>query len=255
MGANVDFPEVSKSESAQATDGRKLDRLALLYEGILTVIGRVHTGRQEVQNPADFRLRMKKALNEISSTAARRGYATADVQEGNFAVVAFLDEAMLTAPDHSVNDWVGETLAEELYGERSAGEIFFKKLESLRAQRDSQDLAELLEVYYLCLLLGFEGKFAGSSKAELNQLVTNLRDRIGRMIGYDAEFSPDAAVSAEPPRPAIAADPLIKQIRLFALAAFLFALLCLVGFSIQLHLQASDLHDAVQQRLGPGDQP
>jgi type VI secretion system protein ImpK len=255
MPANVDFPEVSKNAQAQPGEGRKLDRLALLYEGILTVIGRVHTGRQQVQNPADFRLRMKKALNEISSTAARRGYATSDVEEGNFAVVAFLDEAMLTAPDHSVSDWVGETLAEELYRERSAGEVFFKKLELLRAHRDSQDLAEVLEVYYLCLLLGFEGKFAGSSKAELNQLVANLRDRISRIIGDDAEFSPDAAVSPEPPRAVVTADPLIKQIRLFALAAFLFALLCLVGFSAQLYLQTSDLHDSVQQRLGPGEQP
>ena len=52
----------------------KLDRLALLYEGILTAAVRVQTGRQQVQDPEDFRTRMKQALREIASTAARKGY-------------------------------------------------------------------------------------------------------------------------------------------------------------------------------------
>jgi type VI secretion system protein ImpK len=82
----------------------KLDRLALLYEGIFTAIVRVQTGRQQVQDLENFRTRMKQALREISSAAARKGYSAEDVQEANFAVVAFLDETVLTS-DTCATEW------------------------------------------------------------------------------------------------------------------------------------------------------
>jgi type VI secretion system protein ImpK len=255
MRTAVEFSENPKTTQAEDAGARKLDRLALLYEGILTVIGRVHTGRQRLQDPEDFRSRMKQALADVASTAARRGYATEDVQEGTFAVVAFLDEAIMTAPDSGANGWVGKTLGEELFDQRSAGELFFKRLEALRANRDSQDLAEILEVYYLCLLLGYEGKFAGGSKGELLQIMANLRERLERIIGRDPEFSPDRVLPDEPIKADVIADPLNRQLRLFALAAFLFALLCYLGFSLQLRNQSADIHNSVQERVGSGELP
>lgn len=226
----------------------KLDRLALLYEGILTAIVRVQTGRQQVQEPESFRTRMKQALREIASTAARKGYSAEDVQEANFAVVAFLDETVLTA-DACATEWARRSLGEELFDQRSAGELFFKRLETLRANRDSQSLAEVLEVYYLCLLLGYEGKFAGGSKAEIQLLMTNLRERIERIFGRNPEFSPDGALPDEPIASAPAADPLDRQVKLFALAALVLAVLCFVGFSLHLGSRSADVQHAIQERL------
>lgn len=226
----------------------KLDRLALLYEGILTATVRVQSGRQQVQDPEHFRTRMKQALREIASTAARKGYSAEDVQEANFAVVAFLDESVLTA-DPCATEWARKSLGEDLFGQRSAGEVFFKRLESLRANRDSPSLAEVLEVYYLCLLLGYEGKFAGGSKAELQLLMTNLRDRIERIFGRNPEFSPDGALPDEPVAIAAPADPLNTQVKLFALAAFVLAVLCFLGFSLHLSSKSSDLQQAIHERL------
>jgi type VI secretion system protein ImpK len=227
----------------------KLDRLALLYEGILTATVRVQTARQQVQDPENFRTRMKQALREIASTAARKGYSADDVQEANFAVVAFLDETVLTS-DASASEWAQKSLGEELFGQRSAGELFFKRLETLRANRDSQSLAEVLEVYYLCLLLGYEGKFAGGSKAELQLLMSNLRDRIERIFGRSPEFSPDGALPDEPVAAAPLVDPLDRQVKLFALAALILAVVCFFGFSLYLGSKSSDVQHAIQERLG-----
>jgi type VI secretion system protein ImpK len=227
----------------------KLDRLAVLYEGIFTAIVRVQSGRQQVLDPESFRSRMKQALVEIGSTAARRGYSAADVQEANFAVVAFLDETVLTAQDVNASQWAGKSLGEELFDQRSAGELFFKRLETLRANRDSQELAEVLEVYYLCLLLGYEGKFAGGSKAELQLLMSNLRERIERIFGRNPEFSPDAALPDEPLGIAPVVDPLDRQVRLFAMAALALAVLCFISFSLQLGSKSSDIERAVQERM------
>jgi len=247
--------ELDAESGAPRKDSRKLDRFALLFEGIFTAIGRVHSGRQRLQQPEEFRTRMKKALADLASAAAQRGYSAEDVQEGTFAVVAFLDEAVLTAPDNGASNWKGKTLSEELYNQRSAGEEFFKRLEALRTNRDSQNLAEVLEVYYLCLLLGYEGRFAGGAKGELLQLMANLRDRIDRILDRDSEFSPDRALPTDPPAPKIVVDPLYRQLRFFALSALLFALLCYVGFSLQLRSQASEIRHILEQQLGSGEQP
>jgi len=226
----------------------KLDRLALLYEGILTATVRVQTGRQQVQDPDNFRTRMKQALREIASAAARKGCSVEDVQEANFAVVAFLDETVLTV-DASATEWARKSLGEELFGQRSAGEVFFKRLETLRANRDSQSLAEVLEVYYLCLLLGYEGKFAGGSKAELQLLMSNLRERIERIFGRNPEFSPDGVLPDDPVVIAPPADPLAKQVRWFVLAALVLAFLCFVGFYVNLGAKSSDVQHLIQERL------
>ena len=47
---------------------------------------------------------------------------------------------------------------------RQAGERFFERLDKVR--RAGEGKAELLEIYYLCMALGFEGKYkiAGPAK-------------------------------------------------------------------------------------------
>ena len=248
MSAATVRPIEPRAQELAEKPAPKLDRLALLYEGILTATVRVQSGRQQVQDPENFRSRMKQALREIASAAARKGYSAEDVQEANFAVVAFLDESVLTS-DPCASEWAQKSLGEDLFGQRSAGEVFFKRLETLRANRDSASLAEVLEVYYLCLLLGYEGKFAGGSKAELQLLMTNLRDRIERVFGRNPEFSPDGALPDEPVAIAPLADPLNMQVKLFALAAFVLALLCFVGFSLHLSSKSSDVQQAIHERL------
>jgi type VI secretion system protein ImpK len=238
---------VSRVRSEQT--GRKLDRLALLYEGILTAIVRVQTGRQQVQDPESLRVRMKQALKEIASVAPRKGYSAEDLQEADFAVVAFLDETILTATDGSASQWAGKSLCEELFGQRSAGELFFKHLEALRANRDSFELAEVLEVYYLCLLLGYEGQFSGGAKTELQLLMSNLRERIERIFGKNPEFSPDAALTDEPAPPAPQVDSLNHQSRLFAIAALVLAILSFIGFYWQLGTTSSDINRAAEERM------
>ena len=238
---------LSRSKNGQSA--RKLERLALLYEGILTAIVRVQTGRQQVQDPESLRERMKQALKEIASIAPRKGYSAEDIREADFAVVAFLDETIQSASDGNASQWNRKNLCEELYEERSAGEVFFKRLEALRANRDSFELAEVLEVYYLCLLLGYEGKFSGGSKTELQLLMSNLRDRIERIFGNNPDFSPDADLPDEPVPPAPQLDPLNNQVRLFALAALVLVVLSFFGFYWQLSTTSNGINRNAEERM------
>ncbi|HWB96747.1 MAG TPA: DotU family type IV/VI secretion system protein [Bryobacteraceae bacterium] len=221
----------------------QLDRLALLYESIFTAVVRLQSGRQQIQNSDAFRARMKDLLRDIGRAAGRRGYSGQDVQDANFAVVAFVDEVVLTAKDPQ---WAVKTLSEELFGLRSGGEVFFRKLDELRAQRDSQQLAQVLEVYYLCLLLGFEGRYSGGAKAELYLLMDNLRERLSRIQGYVPDFSPQG-LPTEPLRavqPAL--EPLPRHWKFLAVGSALFAVLCFLIFSMHLGSRAEETRAELQ---------
>lgn len=231
------------------------DRLALLYEPVFTVIARVYTGREPVRDPERFRDGMLDGLRRIRESATRRGYSPADIDAGNFAVVAFVDEAILTAPGGGAEDWKGKTLCEEIYGLRDAGEVFFKRLEALRARPDSHELGEVLEIYYLCLLMGYEGRFGGTGKGELLQLILNLRERIEFVLGRKAELSPDVEPLAVPAPPAAPRDQMSTFVKMFAIASVLFALICFIAFSIQLRTQSSHLRDELRQKIGLVSQP
>jgi type VI secretion system protein ImpK len=234
--------------TALETTAPSLDHLELLYEGTLTAAVRVQSGRHQVHDIETFRARMEQTLGEIASTAARKGYDPQDVGQAKFAVVVFLDEIILTH-DPCAAEWARMSLEEKLYGQRSGGELFFSRLEMLRANRDSQNLAEVLEVYYLCLLLGYEGKFAGGSKAELQLLMTNLRERIERIYGTQTEFSPDGALPDTPVAAAVPTDPLSRQAKLFALAALVLLILCYLGFSLNLGSRSAEIERAIAERL------
>jgi len=231
---------------ADATTAMKTDRLALLYEGILTAIVRIQSGREQLQGSEAFRNRIKAALKDIAETAARLGYAKEIVQEASFAVVAYLDEAALSSQSVGQAQWARKNLQEELFDQRSAGELFFKHLEELRTHHDSVQVAEALEVYYLCLLLGYEGRYASGSKAELHIMMDNVRERIERILGRQTDFSPDWMLP-DGPAAAVAPDPFPKRLRLAAASALAFALLCFAAYSLHLNSRTSGL-DTLAQR-------
>ena len=97
-----------------------------------------------------------------------------------------------------------KTLQEELFGQTDAGVVFFEKLERFYGQRDSANLADILEVYLLCLLLGFEGRYSGALRAELDNIVEKVKRRIDDIRGDNSRLSPSCEL---PDEPALASAP------------------------------------------------
>jgi len=78
---------------------------------------------------------------------------------------------------------------------RNPGVVFFEKLERFCSRRDSEQLADILEVYLLCLLLGFEGRYSGSLRGELDSIAEKVRRRIDSIVVEAARFRrPEPAV-------------------------------------------------------------
>jgi type VI secretion system protein ImpK len=191
-------------EMQAAAPTARPDTLALLFQGVFTAIVRIQSGRQALGDVEVFRRRMRSALQEAERDAVAARYSTEALSHGQFAAVAFLDEAILSSKDPAREEWRKKTLSAELHGEANAGEVFFDRLQALMRKEDSTQVADVLEVYLLCLLLGFEGKMTGSFRGEALNLGERMRRRIESIRGLDYRVAPPLELRNAAPRIALA---------------------------------------------------
>jgi type VI secretion system protein ImpK len=92
-------------------------------------------------------------------------------------------------------NWPRLPLQAELFGHQLAGEIFFQELQKALNRSDSQETADLLEVYYLCLLLGFKGRYAAGG--DLRSMMAATQEKIRRIRGPLGALSPRGAIPAD----------------------------------------------------------
>jgi type VI secretion system protein ImpK len=82
------------------------------------------------------------------------------IESIKFALVAFLDETVLSPTNDFPlrKQWEQLPLQLEYFKEHLAGVKFFERLDVLLEQSESE-AADVVDVYYHCLLLGFKGKY------------------------------------------------------------------------------------------------
>lgn len=237
---NIGETNVAAQPNAGPLGGPGRENLALIYQEILTVITRLRGNRQAVMDARAFRNSMKAAIAAAELDATRKGYTPADARLATFAVVAFLDESVENASDLSSTDWSRQSLQAELFGEHTAGEIFFQCVDKLIARGDGPQDADVLEVFALCLLLGFEGHYGADGHERIRPVVTRITERVQRIRGRrtlapDCEPRPDAVL--QPPR-----DPWVRALALGTVGAVFLAVLFYVVFKIALLSGTSGLH-------------
>jgi type VI secretion system protein ImpK len=237
---NLDATNMTALPITKPPGGPGRDTLALIYQEILTVISRLRSNRQTVMDVGAFRGSMKAAIAAAEVEATRKGYSAADARLATFAVVAFLDESMETAKDLGSTDWARQALQVEFFGEHTAGDIFFECIDKLIARSDAAQDADVLEVFALCLLLGFQGRYSTKGPEGIRPVVTKISAKIQRIRGQrtlapDWEPKPDTVL--RPPR-----DPWVRALALGTVGAILLAVLFFVGFNLALLSGASGLH-------------
>src|ERR1039458_888370 len=141
-----------------SADTRRPENLALLFQDVLTAIVRLRANRQGLTDGNAFRHHTREAIKTAASQALAAGYTADDTRQATFAAVAFLDESVLNSQNPIFVEWLRKPLQTELFGTHTAGEEFFVALQQLLGRGDSADLADLIEIHYLCLLLGFGGR-------------------------------------------------------------------------------------------------
>ena len=219
--------------------------LALSLQEPFTTIARLRANRQVAADAESFRTGIKQVLAAAEQEARQAGYASDDVRLALFAVIAFLDETVLNSRQPMFAEWPRRPLQEEVFGVHMAGELFFQYLQQLLGRQDSEDLADVLEVYELCLLLGFKGRYSASRGTELQVISGQITEKIDRVHGGFGELSPHW----RPDQSDIgrSRDRWIPRLVVAAISASVLALVLWVGFTISLHSGRSDLVNLTTQ--------
>jgi type VI secretion system protein ImpK len=206
---------------------RRAENMAFAFQEVLTVGERLRANRQAVSEAESFRYQIREALKMADNEARKRGYNGEDIQLTIFAVVAFLDESILNLRNPVFADWPRRPLQEEMFGHHIAGEIFFQNLQKIMTRDESQETADVLEVYYLCMLLGFAGKYSMHGRGDLNAIMNAVGQKIRRIRQLPPDLSPYWALPNEQLRVA-RTDPWVKRL-MFAAAGCLLLALILFG--------------------------
>jgi type VI secretion system protein ImpK len=236
MGATL-FGATSMQPSPQPTNRRR-DNLALVFQNLLTVIVRLRANRQVINDAQAFRIQMQSALRAAEREGIGKLYPPEDVRLATFATVAFLDESILNSTNPAFSDWPRMPLQEEMFGHHRAGEVFFENIERLLTRGDSHGVADLLEVYSLCILLGYKGKYGLGDLDSVRPVLDAIAEKIRRVRGPLPGLSPGWAVPEGNIRPT-EGDPWIRRLAVGALAGVFLALLFFVIFKALLSSDAN----------------
>jgi type VI secretion system protein ImpK len=193
------------------------ENLAYLYEGLFTAVVRLQSGQQSVGNIEVFDRRIRRTLEQISRQAAELDYTASAEEDARFAVVAFLDEAILTSNDPARAEWERNPLQDKLFRETHAGVKFFERLDKLLG-KETAEAADVLEVYALCLALGFEGDYS-ARREELGRISSRVSKKIAGIRKSKEALSPEPEPAQVDTSRAPVQNPLVEKLRLSAMAA------------------------------------
>ena len=147
---------------------------------LLVLAGRL---RGSLQTTDILALR-RQALEEIrrfEESAAAKGVANEVVLSARYALCATLDEAVLATPWGANSEWAQQTLLVTLHRESSAGEKFFEMID--RTWNDPARYIDLMELQYLCIVMGFAGKFQVQERGQ-SRLIDIQHDLYRRIREY-----------------------------------------------------------------------
>ncbi len=211
----------------------RTENLALAFQELITVGERLRCNRQSVADAATFRAQIWAGVKAAGDMARNRGYSQEDIELAIFAVIAFVDESILNLRHPIFADWPRQPLQAERYGHHVAGEIFFQNLQKLLLRPDSAQLADLLEVYYLCLLMGYAGRYTLGGRGELHAILQQTGDKLQRIRQTSAVLSPDAQPPADQVR-RVSGDPVARALLFVAIACAVLVIGLFIAFHIML---------------------
>ncbi len=123
-------------------------------------------------DPSVLKNRINEMFDKFERDARIGAIDNEKIHLSKFALIAFLDETIISSSWSRKDSWLSEPLQLKLFETFNAGEEFFDYLNKLR-QRTSAN-KDVLEIYYLCLTLGFKGKYQLQSPENLRRIIDDL---------------------------------------------------------------------------------
>ena len=153
------------------TRTRKVDDITTLCTDIFLIIIRMRES-EDLGEPAALRKLIIHYLGLFKNNCKAINISSSMINDAIYALVALLDETVMSVPGKCRDYWVTNPIQLELFGDNLAGQKFFDKLSKL--MKDPARMKDVLEIFYLCLSLGFEGKYKLSNATERDKIIDAL---------------------------------------------------------------------------------
>lgn len=149
--------------------------------------------RNSVSQPdaAHLREQVVAQVRQFESNAQAAGITTQTITAARYVLCAVLDEAVMNTPWGQQSGWAAKTLLVVFHGESYGGEKFFIILDRLCA--DFSRHIDLIELMYICLTLGFGGRYQieADGRAKLADIQEDLYRRLkGQRAPAAEELAP-----------------------------------------------------------------
>lgn len=141
--------------------------------------------------PASLRAQLLGYVRQFEAQAQAAGSARNEVLLARYVLCTALDEAVLSTPWGSTSQWGEQSLLITLHNEAWGGEKAFQLLD--HCLQSPAERLHLLELLYVCLCLGFEGRYRvmNNGRSQLDALRERTSGAIRRIRGdFERELSP-----------------------------------------------------------------
>lgn len=107
--------------------------------------------------PASLRAQLLGYLRQFEEKARAAGVPQDEVMLSRYVLCTALDEAVMSTPWGSASEWGKQSLLITLHNEAWGGEKVFQLLD--HCLQNPRQRLHILELLYLCISLGFEGRY------------------------------------------------------------------------------------------------
>lgn len=180
------LPHAAPDPCPAPADDARPSLVDLLYDGFYLIF-LLRNGKSP-NGSLIFSGQVTHFLAEFTDEARRHHHAPEDIHDAKYAFCALVDETVLSARNGIREEWQRRPLQLTLFGDQLAGEHFFDRLQTARDAGRAR--LPSLEVFHMCLLLGFKGRYLIEGTEKADYLSAQLGNQIAHLKGRHAPFAP-----------------------------------------------------------------
>ena len=157
--------------------------LLLAVRDVITELSAFNMQDKGIHYGEEFTHKMHRCFKQFVSQMKKNAISVFIQQQAQYAVAALIDEMIMYSNWPYKKKWHQQALQLLTFNDTKAGEHFFEKLQQFCCE--PMQHKELIELYYVCLQLGFRGKYRGN-EVPLQSLCEDLYQTIKSL--YAAEY-------------------------------------------------------------------
>lgn len=148
---------------------------------LLPVMEQVKTQLKAQISLSELKRQLQTQIDKVQAKALEYGYDAAEIEAALFAVVAWIDEQVMTSQHEQLVVWRLAPLQRYYFQTHNAGVEFYERLAHLDVEQTGAK-----EVYTIALLAGFKGQRGANSALGTQSEVQRLIDELTQQKALSA---------------------------------------------------------------------